>query len=132
MARFLLAVAVILVLVAVDWRWRNESLQILAPILRIALGLTVALWLLMSTSLTPAYRHALVASDPVTTMRDLQLTPYQSGVLTMERDAARVLRRVIPPLLILTWLGAFPAVGAVRRAFKVRHKGDESMSDVRG
>ena len=116
MARFLFATGVIVVLVAVDWPWRSRALQILSPVLRIVVTLTVAVWLFMSTSLTPAYRHAFAASDPVTTMWGQELTPYRSGVMTMDRDAARLLRRVIPPLLVLTWLSVLPAVRLVIRA----------------
>ncbi len=119
MARILFAIGVIAALVAVDWPWRNRSLQIVAPILRFFLALTVALWLFMSTSLTPAYRHALVASDRVTTMWGRELSPYSSGVLTMERDATHLLRRVIPPLLILTWLSTLPAARGVGRAVRL-------------
>ncbi|SRR5260221_1151727 len=119
MARFLFATGVLVVLAVVDWPWRNRSPQILAAVLRIVVTLTVALWLFMSTSLTPAYRHAFVASDPVTTMWGQELTPYRSGVTTMDRDATRLLRRVIPPLLVLTWLSVLPGVRLVIRASRI-------------
>ena len=128
MARILIVIGVILTLVAIEWPWRNRSLEILAPLLRLCLALAAALWLFMSTSLTPAYRHALTATDPVTTMWDRPLTPYESGVFTMDRDATLVLRRVTPPLLILTWLSAFPALRLLGRALSAGHSVEESTT----
>src|SRR5258706_13986339 len=73
----------------------------------------------MSTSLTPAYRHAFVASDPVTTMWGQELTPYRSGVTTMDRDATRLLRRVIPPLLVLTRVRVLPGGRSLIRGARI-------------
>jgi hypothetical protein len=97
---------IVIALLLVEARWRFAWL-------RVVLVAFVLLDLRMSTSLTPAYRHAMTHPQrvnlPVPPSEPQMLaTDYQSGVLVMEEDANRVLTRLAFPSYVLAWLAISP------------------------
>jgi hypothetical protein len=103
-----------LLLLAAEWRWRLGFLRVLV-------GLGAALLIFAARDLGPAARRALKTQAPVTTLAERRLTPYASGILTMNREAESGLGTLVGPVTILVWLTVSPLLPPVgRRAVRSR------------
>ncbi len=97
---------IVIALLLVEARWRLAWL-------RLVLVAFALFDLRMSTSLTPAYREAMTYPRRVNlpappSEPPMLATDYQSGVLAMDKEATRVLRRVVFPSYVLAWLAISP------------------------
>ena len=109
----LLLISLIGALVAA-WPWRSRAAQVGGGALRVLLicALAFLLYSDAGAGIGRAWRRALVSADPETSASPAfpTLTPYQSGVTTMRREATKDIQSIIPFLGALVVLGVTPAL----------------------
>jgi len=103
-----LLLAITLILLTAEWRWRLGAL-------RIFLALAAGWFILAARDLGPATRRALETKDRVTTRWDTSLNPYVSGVFTMEREAEASMADISQPVAVLIWLSVSPLLPPIGR-----------------
>ena len=103
---------------AVEWPWRKPGALLAASATRLVIVGALLVWLQVDLNVHVAARNAseVEAADRVTMIGDTQITEYASGVATMSREMAALLRDVGLPILVLVWLCALPGLRAAWNA----------------